>query len=131
MGPHGHSRGRQSASALEGGTHRGCPPATMLSNELRHLARRVQRGKVTGCAYGDPMTLARERSSTSAELDRRLAHLWGQRGLPQAQLAGALDIGRRYVPELEAGKPSLYSGWLFRLLELLDAGFVVEQETVL
>lgn len=76
------------------------------------------------------MTLIRERAYTPADLGRRLAQLRVQRGLTQQQVADALDISRRYVCEIEAGKPSLYSERLFRLLELLDAGLVVEGEGV-
>lgn len=75
------------------------------------------------------MALIRERACTPADLGRHLAHLRAQRGLTQSQVAGSLGISRRYVCEIEAGKPSLYSDRLFRLLELLDAGLVVEGES--
>lgn len=82
------------------------------------------------CAYSDTMTLTRERASTPADLGRRLADLRARRGLTQSQVAERLGVSRRYVCEIEAGKPSLYSARLFRLLELLDAGLVVEGEGV-
>lgn len=72
------------------------------------------------------MTLTRERASTPADLGRCLADLRGQRGLTQTQVASALGISRRYLCEIEAGKPSLYSDRLFRLLKLLDVGLVIE-----
>lgn len=74
--------------------------------------------------------LSSERATSPAELGRRLAHLRAQRGLTQNQVAQQLGISRRYVCEIEAGKPSLYSERLFRLLDLLDAGLVVEGEGV-
>lgn len=81
-------------------------------------------------AYGYIMTPIRERASTPADLGRRLAHLRAQRGLTQSEVAEELGISRRYVCEMEAGKPSLYSTRLFRLLELLNAELVVEGEGV-
>lgn len=76
------------------------------------------------------MTLTRERASSPADLGRRLAGLREQRGLSQTQVAAVLGISRRYVCEIEAGKPSLYSDRLFRLLEMLDTGLVVEGERI-
>jgi len=76
------------------------------------------------------MTVTRERATTSADLGRRLAALRIQRGLTQSDAARALGISRRYVSEIEGGKPSLYSDRLFRLLALLDAGLWVEGEHV-
>lgn len=82
------------------------------------------------CAYGGIMTVTRERASTPADLGRRLAALRAKRGLTQTDVANALGISRRYVSEIEAGKPSLYSERLFRLLDLLDAGLFIEGEGV-
>jgi HTH-type transcriptional regulator/antitoxin HipB len=76
------------------------------------------------------MTVTRERASTPADLGRRLAALRAKRGLTQTDVANALGISRRYVSEIEAGKPSLYSERLFRLLDLLDAGLFIEGEGV-
>lgn len=78
--------------------------------------------------YGDTMTPTRERATTPTDLGRRIAHVRAQRGLTQTQVAEALGISRRYVCEIEAGKPSLYSDRLFRLLDLLDAGIVIEDK---
>lgn len=76
------------------------------------------------------MTVSRKRAGTPADLGRRLAQLRAQRGLTQTEVADTLGISRRYVCEMEAGKFSLYSDRLFRLLELLDAGLVVEGEGI-
>jgi HTH-type transcriptional regulator/antitoxin HipB len=76
------------------------------------------------------MTITGGRVSTPADLGHCLAGLRAQRGLTQAEVADALGISRRYICEIEAGKPSLYSDRLFRLLELLHAGLFVEQEAL-
>lgn len=76
------------------------------------------------------VTVIRERALTPADLGRRIAALRTERGLTQAEVAEALGISRRYVCEIEAGKPSLYSERLFRLLALLNAGLVIEGEDV-
>lgn len=60
-------------------------------------------------------------ASTPAALGRRLAEVRLARGLTQSQVAKSLGISRRYLCEIEAGKPSLYSDRLFRLLRLLGA----------
>jgi len=49
-----------------------------------------------------------------------------QRGLTQAQLAEELGITRRYLVEIEQGKPSLYTDRLFALLRELDVVLRVE-----
>lgn len=76
------------------------------------------------------MTLTWERAGNPAELGRHFADLRVQRGMTQTQVADALGISRRYVCEIEAGKPSLYSKRLVLLLDLLDAGLVLEGEDV-
>lgn len=58
-------------------------------------------------AYGETMTPTRESAATPTDLDRRIAHVRAQRGLTQTQVPEALAISRRYVCEIEAGKPSL------------------------
>ena len=70
------------------------------------------------------------RATSPADLGRGLASLRVRRGLTQADVAQALGITRRYVSEIEAGKPSLYSDRLFRLLALLDVGLFIEGEDV-
>jgi HTH-type transcriptional regulator/antitoxin HipB len=64
------------------------------------------------------------------DLGRRLAALRVKRRSTQKKVAEALVISRRYVAEIEAGKPSLYSDRLFRLLDLLAAGIVIEDGDV-
>jgi HTH-type transcriptional regulator/antitoxin HipB len=49
-----------------------------------------------------------------------------QRGLTQAALADELGITRRYLVEIEQGKPSLYTDRLFALLRELDIVLKVE-----
>lgn len=49
------------------------------------------------------------------------------RGLTQEQLADDLGISRRYLHEIEQGKPSLYTERLFALLRELDVVLRAEQ----
>jgi len=49
-----------------------------------------------------------------------------QRGLTQVELAGELGISRRYLIEIEQGKPSLYTDRLFAVLRELDLVLKVE-----
>jgi HTH-type transcriptional regulator/antitoxin HipB len=60
------------------------------------------------------------------DLGRFLADLRAERGLTQVQLADELGVSRRYVYEIESGKPSLYSDRLFATLRLLGAHLVIE-----
>ena len=76
------------------------------------------------------MRVVAMRATSPADLGRGLASLRVRRGLTQADVAQALGITRRYVSEIEAGKPSLYSDRLFRLLALLDVGLFIEGEDV-
>lgn len=63
-----------------------------------------------------------------ADLGKFLAELRATRGLTQAELADELGISRRYVYEIESGKPSLYSERLFATLRLLGARMTIEAE---
>lgn len=54
-------------------------------------------------------------------LGRELTRLRFDRGLTQEELAEALGISRRYVYELETGKPNLFASRLFELLRELGA----------
>ncbi|MGN6605645.1 MAG: helix-turn-helix domain-containing protein [Jatrophihabitans sp.] len=65
---------------------------------------------------------------SAQDLGRFLGDLRAERGLTQAQLADELGISRRYVYEIESGKPSLYSDRLFATLRLLGARLTVEAE---
>lgn len=63
-----------------------------------------------------------------ADLGRFLAQLRAERDLTQDELADSLGISRRYLYEIESGKPSLYSERLFALLRLLGARLTIEAE---
>ena len=54
-------------------------------------------------------------------LGRELARLRFDRGLTQDELAEALGISRRYVYELESGRPNLFATRLFELLREVGA----------
>ena len=66
------------------------------------------------------------RTLSPEDLGRFLAELRAERGLTQAELADELGISRRYLYEIESGKPSLYTERLFALLRRLDARLTVE-----
>lgn len=55
-----------------------------------------------------------------------VARLRYRRGLTQGELAEAIGVSRRYIYEIESGKPGLYARRLFEILNLLDADVVVE-----
>ncbi len=59
------------------------------------------------------------RSQTA--LGRELARLRFERGLTQEELADALGVTRRYIYELETGRPNLFATRLFELLRELGA----------
>ena len=54
-------------------------------------------------------------------LGKELAQLRFERGLTQGELADRLGLTRRYVYELETGKPNLLTTRLFELLRELGA----------
>lgn len=54
-------------------------------------------------------------------LGHELARLRFDRGLTQEELAERLGISRRYIYELENGKPNLFATRLFELLRELGA----------
>lgn len=68
------------------------------------------------------------RTLTPTDLGTFLAELRADRGWTQAELADELGISRRYLYEIEAGKPSLYTGRLFAVLRLLGARLTVEAD---
>jgi HTH-type transcriptional regulator/antitoxin HipB len=51
---------------------------------------------------------------TPEDLGRFLARTRTDRGLTQEALAGELGVSRRYVSEIENGKPGLYTERLFQ-----------------
>jgi len=65
---------------------------------------------------------------TPRDLGRFLRTLRTERDLTQNELAELLGVSRRYVYEIESGKPSLYSDRLFALLRVLDARLLVEAD---
>jgi len=58
--------------------------------------------------------------NTSADLGRFLARVRERRGMTQEELAEELGVSRRYVSEIENGKPGLYTERLFRMIRILD-----------
>lgn len=67
------------------------------------------------------MTATRAEVRSQQALGQELARLRFDRGLTQEELADTLGISRRYVYELESGKPTLYATRLFELLRELGA----------
>jgi len=65
---------------------------------------------------------------TPEDLGRFLAQLRIERNLTQEELADQLGFSRRYLYEIESGKPGLFSERLFNVLRLLDASLVIEAE---
>ncbi|MCL2781417.1 MAG: helix-turn-helix domain-containing protein [Actinomycetia bacterium] len=65
---------------------------------------------------------------SAADLGRFLAELRAERGLTQAELADELGISRRYLYEIEAGKPILYTDRLFATLRVLGARLTIEAQ---
>jgi HTH-type transcriptional regulator/antitoxin HipB len=65
---------------------------------------------------------------TPADLGRFLAELRAELDLTQEELAEELGISRRYLWEIESGKPSLYSTRLFALLRRLGARLTIEAD---
>lgn len=59
------------------------------------------------------------------DLGAFLARLRSGHGLTQEELAEQLGISRRYVYEIESGKPNLYARRLFEIINLLDATVTV------
>lgn len=61
-----------------------------------------------------------------ADLGHFLRRQRQRRGLTQVELADELGISRRYLVEIEQGKPSLYTDRLFAVLRELDLVLKVE-----
>lgn len=59
------------------------------------------------------------------DLGAYLARLRSANGLTQDELAEQLGISRRYIYEIEAGKPNLYARRLFEIINLLGATMTV------
>lgn len=63
------------------------------------------------------------------DLGAYLARLRFAHGLTQDELAEQLGISRRYIYEIEAGKPNLYARRLFEIINLLGATVTVAYRT--
>jgi HTH-type transcriptional regulator/antitoxin HipB len=63
-----------------------------------------------------------------ADLGRFLAASRVARGLTQQALADELGVSRRYVSEIENGKPGLYSERLFQAMRLLGVQLRAERQ---
>jgi HTH-type transcriptional regulator / antitoxin HipB len=57
--------------------------------------------------------------NTAGDLGRFIARTRGDLGITQQELADDLGVSRRYVSEIENGKPGLYTERLFQALRLL------------
>jgi HTH-type transcriptional regulator / antitoxin HipB len=68
------------------------------------------------------------RPLTATDLGRYLAEVRVARGLTQEEVADALGISRRYVYEIESGKPGLFTHRLFALLRLLGVRATLETD---
>lgn len=55
-----------------------------------------------------------------------IARIRREAGLTQAELADELGLDRRYLYEIESGRPNLYARRLFEVLDLLGATVVIE-----
>ena len=64
---------------------------------------------------------------TPEDLGRFLARVRQAHGLTQEELAQDLGVSRRYVSEIENGKPGLYTERLFQMLRLLGVRLRAEQ----
>jgi HTH-type transcriptional regulator/antitoxin HipB len=64
---------------------------------------------------------------TPEDLGRFLARVRQDHGLTQEELAEDLGVSRRYVSEIENGKPGLYTERLFQMLRLLGVRLRAEQ----
>jgi HTH-type transcriptional regulator/antitoxin HipB len=64
---------------------------------------------------------------TPEDLGRFLARVRQDRGLTQEELAEELGVSRRYISEIENGKPGLYTERLFQMLRLLGVRLRAEQ----
>lgn len=55
-----------------------------------------------------------------------IARIRREAGLTQAELADELGLDRRYLYEIESGRPNLYARRLFEVLDLLGATVLIE-----
>jgi HTH-type transcriptional regulator/antitoxin HipB len=90
------------------------------------ISSQVQDGFLNG-GTGDVMADAWAAVRTPEDLGRFLARVRQDRGLTQEELAQDLGVSRRYVSEIENGKPGLYTERLFQMLRLLGVRLRAEQ----
>jgi HTH-type transcriptional regulator/antitoxin HipB len=64
---------------------------------------------------------------TAADLGRFLARAREEQGLTQQALADQLGVSRRYLSEIENGKPGLFTERLFQAMRLLDVRLTAER----
>lgn len=86
--------------------------------EREHLRLR------NGARYGMiPLGIKKEVSvKDMKEVGAFVARVRKSQGISQLELALAADVGRRFVVELEAGKATLQSGKLLKVLSVLGIG---------
>jgi len=65
---------------------------------------------------------------TGEDLGRVMRALRESRGWTQAELADQLGVSRRYVVEIEQGKPGLFTQRLFAALRLLGGHLRIERD---
>lgn len=74
---------------------------------------------------GEHDTAVWARVRTPADLGAFLAEVRISSGWTQDEVAAQLGISRRYLYEIESGRPSLYTDRLFGLLRLFNAHLTV------
>jgi HTH-type transcriptional regulator / antitoxin HipB len=121
----------------------GGAPSRRLATSLRypHMILKLQyRNRGSGLRYPhtrsvtalnggteDVMAEAWAAVHTPEDLGRFLARVRQDHGLTQEELAEDLGVSRRYVSEIENGKPGLYTERLFQMLRLLGVRLRAEQ----
>jgi HTH-type transcriptional regulator/antitoxin HipB len=87
------------------------------------MSGRISLNAETEDVMADPWAAVR----TPEDLGRFLARVRQDQGLTQEELAQDLGVSRRYVSEIENGKPGLYTERLFQMLRLLGVRLRAEQ----
>ena len=63
---------------------------------------------------------------TPAELGQVVRKLRRERGLTQDDVAFSAGVGRRFLIDLEAGKPTVQLGLVIRVLQVLGADLAID-----
>lgn len=65
-----------------------------------------------------------------SEVGQIVAQERKKQGVTQLELSQAADVGRRFIVDLEAGKPTLQADKLFKVLSILgiDVSFSVPED---